>query len=59
MAKLRWSARAYAAEVRCRNGQRERARRELDALIGELRSERPDGGVITREALAIRKACGG
>jgi serine/threonine protein kinase len=55
--KLRWSARAYAAEVECRNGQRENARRDLDALIDELRSARPDGGVITREALAIRAAC--
>jgi eukaryotic-like serine/threonine-protein kinase len=57
MPKLRWSARAYAAEVECRNGQRESARRDLDALIDELRSARPDGGVITREALAIRAAC--
>ncbi len=55
--KLRWSARAYAAEVECRNGQRESARRDLDALIDELRSARPDGGVITREALAIRATC--
>ena len=55
--KLRWSARAYAAEVRCRRGERESARRDLDALIDELRSARPDGGVITREALAIRAAC--
>ncbi|MET0581292.1 MAG: serine/threonine-protein kinase, partial [Pseudoxanthomonas sp.] len=55
--KLHWSARAYAAEVRCRNGEGERARRDLDTLIGELRRARPDGGVITREALAIRAAC--
>ena len=56
--KLHWRARAYAGEARCRSGQRERARRELDALIEELRAARPDGGVITREALAIRAACG-
>ena len=55
--KLHWSARAYASEVRCRTGQRERAQRELDRLIGELRAARPDGGSITREALAIRAAC--
>ena len=55
--KLHWSARAYAAEIRCRDGERERARRDLDALIDELRSARPDGGVITRETLAIRAAC--
>ncbi|MEO6103918.1 MAG: tetratricopeptide repeat-containing protein kinase family protein, partial [Pseudoxanthomonas sp.] len=56
--KLHWQARAYAAEVRCHLGQHERARRQLDVLIEELRVERPDGGVITREALAIRAACG-
>ena len=56
--KLHWHARAYAGEVRCRSGQRERARRELDALIEELHAARPDGGAITREALAIRAACG-
>ncbi|MGH8028193.1 MAG: protein kinase domain-containing protein, partial [Pseudoxanthomonas sp.] len=50
--KLHWSARAYAAEIQCRDGQRERGKRELDALIGELRIARPDGGAITREALA-------
>ena len=56
--KLHWLARAYAGEARCRIGQRETARRELDALIEELRVARPDGGVITREARAIRAACG-
>ena len=55
--KLHWSARAYAAEVRCRIGQQERARRDLDALIGELHRDRPDGGMITREVLSIRAAC--
>ena len=55
--KLHWSARAYAAEIECRTGQRESARRDLDALIDELRSARPEGGVITRETLAIRAAC--
>ena len=35
--KLRWQARAYLAEARCRLGEKERARRELDALLGELR----------------------
>jgi len=56
--KLHWMARAHAGDVRCRTGQQVRARRELDALIEELRAERPDGGVITRETLAIRAACG-
>ena len=56
--KLHWSARLYAAEVRCREAQQPRARRDLDLLLDELRSARPDGGAITREALAVRAACG-
>ena len=56
--KLRWRARAYAAEVRCRAGQQARARRDLDGLVHELHAARPEGGVITREAHAIREACG-
>jgi len=55
--KLHWSARAFAAEARCRDGQRERAKRDLDALIAQLHAARPDGGVITREAVEIRAAC--
>ena len=55
---LHWSARTYLAEVRCHNGAPVRGRRELDALIAELRQARPDGGAITREAVAIRAACG-
>ena len=46
-----------AAEIRCGLGPKERARRELDALLGELRQLRPDGGTLTRKALAIRNAC--
>jgi serine/threonine-protein kinase len=55
--KLRWRARAYAAEARCRSGQREHAQRDLDALLHELHAARSEGGVITREAQAIRAAC--
>lgn len=55
--KLRWLARAYLGEARCRLGQGEQARRELDALISELRVRQPDGGTIPREAQAIRAAC--
>ena len=55
--KLRWRARMSAAEIRCGLGPKERARRELDALLGELRQLRPDGGTLTRKALAIRNAC--
>ena len=57
--KLHWRARAYAAEARCALGQRNRARRELEALAAELRQQRPDGGLVTREVLAIGKACAG
>jgi eukaryotic-like serine/threonine-protein kinase len=56
--KLRWRARAYAAEARCRAGQQARARRDMDVLLHELHTARPEGGVITREAYAIRAACG-
>ncbi|TQM16650.1 serine/threonine-protein kinase [Pseudoxanthomonas sp. 3HH-4] len=55
--KLRWLARAYLAEARCGMGEKERARRELDALAGELRSALPDGGIIPREVADLRTAC--
>jgi serine/threonine protein kinase/tetratricopeptide (TPR) repeat protein len=55
--KLRWLARAYLAEARCRLGEKERARRELDALAGELRVALPDGGIIPREVGELRAAC--
>jgi hypothetical protein len=55
--KLRWLARGYLAEARCRMGERERAQRDLDALAAELRSAQPDGGVIPREIAALRAAC--
>ncbi|HEY1034116.1 MAG TPA: tetratricopeptide repeat protein, partial [Pseudoxanthomonas sp.] len=55
--KLRWLARAYQAEARCRMGEKERARRELDALAGELRTALPDGGIIPREIADLRAAC--
>ncbi|HVK50331.1 MAG TPA: tetratricopeptide repeat protein, partial [Pseudoxanthomonas sp.] len=55
--KLRWTARAYAAELRCQHNQRERGRRELDNLVAELRRLQPDGGVIPREVERLRAAC--
>ena len=55
--KLRWRARAYAAQARCGLGRAARARAELDALLAELRQQQPDGGVIPREVQAIRDAC--
>ena len=55
--KLRWQARAYLAEARCRLGEQERARRDLDALAGELRVALPDGGIIPREVAELRATC--
>lgn len=55
--KLRWRARAYAAEARCGLGQSARGRADLDALLAELHRLQPDGGVIPREVQAIREAC--
>lgn len=55
--KLRWQARAYLAEARCRLGEQERARRDLDALAGELRVALPDGGIIPREVAGLRATC--
>lgn len=56
--KLRWRARTYAAGIRCNNGEQDRAKRDLDALIAELRAAQPDGGVIPREAGQLRMRCG-
>ncbi len=55
--KLRWLARAYTAEARCRMGEGDRARRDLDTLIAELRTRQPDGGIIPREIADIRAKC--
>ena len=55
--KLRWLSRAYLAEAHCRIGEKDRARRELDALAGELRTALPDGGIIPREVAELRTAC--
>jgi len=55
--KLRWQARAYLAEARCRLGEKERARRELDALLSELRIALPDGGIIPRDVAELRAPC--
>ena len=55
--RLRWQARAYLAEARCRDGLAAQARRELDALQAELRVALPEGGRLPREAAAIHDAC--
>ncbi len=54
--KLRWRARGYAAEVRCRQ-EPLRARRELAALQEELRTALPEGGSLPREVDALLEAC--
>ncbi|MEJ7747470.1 MAG: hypothetical protein WKF61_12150, partial [Luteimonas sp.] len=55
--KLRWTARAYAAEARCVHGEAAVGRNELDGLVEELRSALPDGGVLPRRVAALRAAC--
>ncbi|WDS35346.1 serine/threonine-protein kinase [Pseudoxanthomonas sp.] len=55
--RLRWSATAFAAEARCQATPSQTALRPLDALLEQLKTEQPDGGVITRDVLAIRDRC--
>ncbi|WP_411833311.1 protein kinase domain-containing protein [Pseudoxanthomonas mexicana] len=55
--KLRWSARAYAAELRCRHGQRESGRRAFEQLAAELRTALPEGGALARETGQLEAAC--
>jgi len=55
--KVSWQARAYAAEVRCRNAQRDTGRAALDALQTELATALPQGGVLPREVAAMRAKC--
>jgi serine/threonine-protein kinase len=54
---LRWRARAYLGEVRCRGGESLTARADLDALSDELRAGLPQGGRLPREVEAIRASC--
>ena len=54
---LRWRARAYLGEARCRGPETLRARSELDALSEELHAALPQGGRLPREVDAIRAAC--
>jgi serine/threonine-protein kinase len=55
--RLRWRARAYAGEARCRTGDAAGAAAALAALREELRAALPDGGAIPREVAAIEAAC--
>jgi serine/threonine-protein kinase len=55
--RLRWEARAYLAEARCRDGDTTAAMPALDALEAELRQAYPQGGRLVREIDAIAAAC--
>jgi serine/threonine-protein kinase len=55
--RLRWEARAYVAEARCRAGDVATAMPALDALEAELRQAHPQGGRVPREVDAITGAC--
>ena len=54
-AKLRWRARAYAAEARCRSDAGALA--TLQALEAEVSRAQPQGGELIRQIAAIRIAC--
>jgi serine/threonine-protein kinase len=57
-AKLRWRARAYAAEARCRDSAfAAAAKSALQALRTELARAQPEGGELAREVAAIDGAC--
>ena len=57
-AKLRWRARAYAAEAHCRlPGEQAKAKNDMRALRVELAKALPEGGELVREVSAIDAAC--
>ncbi len=56
--KLRWRARAYAAEARCRDLVGNRAAKDaLRTLRDELVTSLPEGGELVREVAVIDAAC--
>jgi eukaryotic-like serine/threonine-protein kinase len=55
--RLRWQARAYVAEARCRGGDSTATTPVLDALAAELHQAYPQGGRLVREVDAIASAC--
>lgn len=58
--KLRWRARAYAVQARCRLPATVRqAREDADVLDAELESALPEGGELVREAASIAATCRG
>ncbi|QNP39473.1 serine/threonine-protein kinase [Lysobacter solisilvae (ex Woo and Kim 2020)] len=54
--KVRWLARAYVAETRCRD-EPAATQTELDALLRRMQAALPEGGAVLREVQAIRTAC--
>jgi len=57
--KLRWRARAYAAELHCqRRGGAGDGRGELQALQRELAQAQPQGGTLVHEVEGLSAACG-
>ncbi|MBN6150541.1 serine/threonine protein kinase [Xanthomonas sp. AmX2] len=57
--KLRWRARAYAADIRCRAPDAAAAGRQaLRTLQGELAQAQPQGGTLSREVDKLSAGCG-
>ena len=54
---LRWRARAYVAEAKCRGAGVAQARENFDTLAAELRTGLPQGGRLSREVQTLRNAC--
>ena len=54
---LRWRARAYVAEAKCRGAGVAQAREDFDTLAAELRTGLPQGGRLSREVQTLRNAC--
>ena len=54
---LRWRARAYVAEAKCRSAGAVQAQDAFDTLSAELRTGMPQGGRLSREVQALRNAC--
>lgn len=57
-ARLAWTARAYAAEARCRTGLPS-GLADLHTLQADLLRDQPEGGTLPREVDAIAQACNG
>ncbi len=55
--KAAWLARAYTADLQCRDRARG-ARLVLDAVLADMRPALPEGGAIPREVQRLRDACG-